>query len=461
MLKPGPNFVTSVKPMDPYGDTTDVTGTLTSPYAANSGHSEYLAQVARVVNSELLQGSEALCRLVQYLAHHTLHSPNQHLKEYQIAVEVLGRTPDFDPQSDASVRVQVARLRGKLTEYYHSVGVNDPVLIDLPKGRYALTFEFRESAPKPETAPQPKTAAETKPALELVSAPAPPAVPAWNWPRGVLAAVIMAATLLSVGAAVYWRHLSMTNTKPAARSNEAGRTPATEAFWSPFLHASQEPIVVFSNATFVGTAEGGMRYFEPSKDGHEETTQHYTGVGEVIGVLQLGRLFWQRGAEFRIKRGGLFTLDEARNNNLIFVGSPTENLALLQIANTREFVFRRSAAGDRRTEVIVDLHPSPGQPSVYPSSPKTGTADGDFAIVALMHGLEPSQWTLIVAGVSTLGTQAAVNYVCEEGSLAELLHRLNVKKASELKPFEALLRVRVAKDVPLETQLVALRPAGD
>jgi hypothetical protein len=456
MLKAGPNSVTSVKPLNPYGDTADVTGALSSPFRADSLRSEYLVQVDRLVNSEFLQGSEALCKLLQYLAHHTLNSRNQHLKEYQIAVEVLGRAPDFDPQSDASVRVQVARLRGKLTEYYNSVGVNDPVLIDLPKGRYALTFEFRADAPKPEAAPPPKPTAGAKPALESVSPPAPPAR---NWPRGLLAAVIVAATLLSIGAAVYWRYL--TNPKPAARSSEAGRMPATEAFWSPFLHASQEPIVVFSNATFVGTAESGMRYFEPSKDSHEKTTQHYTGVGEVLGVLQLGRLFWQHGGEFRIKQGGLFTLDEARNNNLVFVGSPTENLALLQIANTHEFVFRRLAAGDRRTEAIVDLHPRPGQPSVYPSSPQSGTADMDYAIVALMHGLEPSQWTLIVAGVTTLGTQAAVNYVCEEGSLKELLHRLNVKKGSDLKPFEALLRVRVANDVPLETQLLALRPAGD
>jgi hypothetical protein len=77
---------------------------------------ECLAQINRPVNTPWLQSSEALCKLLQYLAHHTLNSPAGHLKEYQIATEALGRPADFDPQSDSCVRVQVGRLRTKLAE---------------------------------------------------------------------------------------------------------------------------------------------------------------------------------------------------------------------------------------------------------------------------------------------------------------------------------------------------------
>ena len=62
--------------------------------AGDLGHpnpAECLGQLERLVSSPSLQGSEALCKLLQYLAHHTLNSPADHLKEYQIGTEVLGR----------------------------------------------------------------------------------------------------------------------------------------------------------------------------------------------------------------------------------------------------------------------------------------------------------------------------------------------------------------------------------
>src|SRR4029077_14012254 len=88
-------------------------------------------------------GSESLCKLLRYLAEHSLDHPGVALKEYQIATEVLGRPPGFDPQSDSTVRVQAGRLRVKLTEYYANEGVMDPIIVEIPKGSYALTFHLR------------------------------------------------------------------------------------------------------------------------------------------------------------------------------------------------------------------------------------------------------------------------------------------------------------------------------
>jgi len=55
----------------------------------------------------------------------------------------LRRPSDFDPHLDATIRVQVGRLRAKLVEYYSTVGAEDPIGVDLPKGTYALTFHLR------------------------------------------------------------------------------------------------------------------------------------------------------------------------------------------------------------------------------------------------------------------------------------------------------------------------------
>lgn len=81
----------------------------------------------------------------------------------------------------------------------------------------------------------------------------------------------------------------------------------------------------------------------------------------------------------------------------------------------------------------------------------------DYAVIALMRGLDPSRWTVVLGGASTVGTEAAVEYVCDDKSLQELLEKLRILNGTGMRPFEALLRVRIANDVPLETELVKMR----
>ena len=119
------------------------------------GREHCFQQIDRLTKSHSLHSSESLCKLLRYLAEHSLDHHGIALKEYQIATEVLGRPAGFDPQSDSTVRVQAGRLRVKLAEYYAHEGVNDPILVELPKGSYTLTFQLRGSAAalEPESKP--------------------------------------------------------------------------------------------------------------------------------------------------------------------------------------------------------------------------------------------------------------------------------------------------------------------
>jgi hypothetical protein len=81
----------------------------------------------------------------------------------------------------------------------------------------------------------------------------------------------------------------------------------------------------------------------------------------------------------------------------------------------------------------------------------------DYAVLGLVRGMNAGQYILILAGTTTIGTQAAVEYVCRPGSVEGLLLRLSVSQSGELKPFEAVIRVKVARGVPVATELVALR----
>jgi len=58
-----------------------------------------------------------------------------------------------------------------------------------------------------------------------------------------------------------------------------------------------------------------------------------------------------------------------------------------------------------------------------------------------------------------MATQAAVEYVCHKSSVEELLLRLSVSQTGQLKPFEAVIRVKVTRGVPVSTEVVALRKA--
>jgi hypothetical protein len=64
----------------------------------------------------------------------------------------LGGQNDFDPHVDATVRVQAGRLRGKLAEYYASEGAEDQLLVDFPRGTYALAFTSGREGPGETTA---------------------------------------------------------------------------------------------------------------------------------------------------------------------------------------------------------------------------------------------------------------------------------------------------------------------
>lgn len=81
-----------------------------------------------VLESVVLKGSPNLKALLGYLVHRDIDDPGVQAKEYVIATEVFGRSPDYDPQTDSLVRVQIRRLREKLDEYYSNEGKRDLVI---------------------------------------------------------------------------------------------------------------------------------------------------------------------------------------------------------------------------------------------------------------------------------------------------------------------------------------------
>ena len=98
-------------------------------------------QVQRILKSATFRNAVTLQQLLQFLTARVFEGGADGLKEYTIGVEAFGRPQDFDPKTDTIVRVQIHRLRQKLTEYYEADGSRDPILVEIPKGHYLPTFE--------------------------------------------------------------------------------------------------------------------------------------------------------------------------------------------------------------------------------------------------------------------------------------------------------------------------------
>jgi len=406
-------------------------------------HEALLQAVTKITASPVLHNSEALCKLLRYLAQQVVDPSNPPPKEYQIAIEVFGRPPDFDARLDSTVRVQTGRLRSKLAEYYAGPGSEDDLLIDIPKGSYFLSFHRRNASP---AAPAEPAAAALHPgAIDTSGA----THQAQRMVRKRWFFLLLVPALASVGFYGWWRLHT--------RSAMGQPLDPTRAFWQVFITGKQPPLVIFGNAEFVGSPTLSMRYFNPATDSRLAIRDTYTGIGEVFAVHQLDQIFARFGSEIRIKRGRQLAWDDTKDRDLIFLGSTIENLSLRELPEGRDdFVFKQADGPPRNGDwEILNLRPQPGEEPFYVSSASLPTTE-DYALIALLPAMEAGHWVMILAGTTTWGTQAAAEYVCRPDALQDLINRLHLSDPAHPVPFEGVIKTEINGGVPLRTGIVAL-----
>lgn len=109
-----------------------------------------------VLNSGIFNRAPSLANLLTYICGKYFEGAAEQIKEYNIAVEALGRPAAFDQKKDSIVRVEAHRLRKRLREYYEGDGSAHPVQIVIPPGQYAPKFLIKDqlvAAAPPETTP--------------------------------------------------------------------------------------------------------------------------------------------------------------------------------------------------------------------------------------------------------------------------------------------------------------------
>ena len=357
---------------------------------------ESLNQIERIASSQALCNSESLCKLLRYLAQQALDHPDAPIREYQIATQVFGRAAEFDPRLDSTVRVQTGRLRSKLSEYYRTSGATDPVVVEIPKGTYHLSFQFRLAEP---------------PAQRAASGPAndPAARPRQlGW---ILAFAGMTGVALILAFFLFLVPRGHGNAPPADPGD------ALRTFWAGPLSNASRPLVVFS-----------------------------AGAGETLAVHELDTVFalFQRAIPVRPITG--LSPADRETYDLIFVGPPPDNAGL------RGFRFQTMASGPAKSEMeILNLFPLPGEAEGWPPG---ASPTGDYGVIALGPGTTANRWILVLAGATPAGTQAAVDFVCREATVRGLVERTGRSR------FEALIHTAIEDGGPANTQLVAVHTAG-
>jgi TolB-like protein/Tfp pilus assembly protein PilF len=160
-------------------------------------------QLDRILGSGPFHQSRRRQRFLEYIVTETLAGRGERLKGYNVALAVFDRPETFDPHLDPIVRVEAARVREKLREYYEDDGHGDPIRIELPKGTYTPHIEFRQVASPPWPDLLDATISDRPSDPSHVSVASQPR--SRKTPFGVLAAFVIVVLLVMLAGFSAWR----------------------------------------------------------------------------------------------------------------------------------------------------------------------------------------------------------------------------------------------------------------
>lgn len=114
---------------------------------------KFASELERIFSSVEFARSPVMRKLLRFLIDETLAGRGDQLKAYSVAVDGLGRDPDFDAQTDSYPRVQVGRLRRMLEAYYARCGTINGERLVIPNGAYRVflhpIYRMHERPPVP------------------------------------------------------------------------------------------------------------------------------------------------------------------------------------------------------------------------------------------------------------------------------------------------------------------------
>ena len=298
--------------------------------------------IRQIAESDTFRSAPAMRALLVYLWNH-LGEP---ISEYGIATEALGRDPQFDPKTDSTVRVHVARLRTKLKEFYEATGDSFPLRLALPLGSHELHWVYEP----------PQTFLRSK----FKDVP-------WYffWITGIAGLALVA---ICVGLAMEVH---------ALRADAPYLIPFPR-FWQSFLVTKKPTVIVVPSPLYLAwpahriyIRDFGVSNYSDwpnspvlhdlgQKWGAPELSQQYVGAMEMTAGVRLLQYLEKGGQQVHLIESRRFPIDSFAAQNTIFLGMPRTAGYLNQMLDKTNFYLTGNNA-----DVVRSRHPGPGEPAEY------------------------------------------------------------------------------------------------
>ena len=402
------------------------------------------AQLDRILQSKIFRSSEVLRHLFSYLSEKSLSGEADDLKEYAIGLDALGKPSSFDPRQESVVRMHVSRLRQKLAEYYRTEGAADPIVVDLPKGSFKVTFE-----PRPEELLPPPPA----PAPEIIP-------PLGGWRRREIwlaAALLIAVACAALVALRLWR-VEQTPSESAVEW-----TPELRELWGPLISSNRRLVVCISTPLFVqmpgfgdvreSSVDDADDALESKKIAAVEDAVHawmaqpsysYTGAGTATGAFLLGRFLAPVKQSVIVTTANLLSWPELTEDNVIFLG-PTTGIHQAE-AIPIDMQLQLEANG------IRNLSPRPGEASFIADRPaKAGEASGfSYALISRVPGMSSLGSILLLSGNQLPSVMGGVQAFTSAHLAQMLVSKMKTRSGGIPRYFQVVLQVKSMDNVPVD-----------
>lgn len=397
-------------------------------------------QLQRLLAHPLFANSKRYPALLAYTVEQTLLGNGGELKERSIGVEVFGRAPTYDANSDPVVRITAGEVRKRLTQYYYDPAHRGELVIELPTGSYVPAFREAERGPEPEGVAEPFASGS-----EALSAAAQAPVRLWR-----LRWILAGGTLLLVGMAaaagilVGWRH----RVPPPPPSN-------MDRFWAPITD-SINPTTYCLGEPAKNIDVGSINAFDvPVPNSKPEPLYfrlHYSGNLALADVITLTRTvvaLASRHKAFRVVPASDASFAQLREGPFVLIGA-FDNIWTLRVTEKLRFGFESQDG----VALLVDRR-----------SPKKTTwatawdlpyqkLSRDYAIVARIHDQTTGQPVIIAAGISEEGTEAAGEILYNPEYLDSLLAK--APRDWDKKNMEAVIETQVIEGHPGPPTILAV-----
>ncbi|HTS34777.1 MAG TPA: hypothetical protein VMH04_03835 [Candidatus Solibacter sp.] len=419
-------------------------------------------ELRRILESRYFANSPKKTRFLEFVAEQTFLGNGDKLNEYLIGVEVYDRGVDFDPQRDPIVRVQAHEIRRVLKKYYEDAGRGNLIRLELPSGHYVPTFS--RSA-------QPDNADETNASAAIPARPA-------SDRRLVILSLILGILCVALASLLIASNLA--NRRASSAPAAAAMPDDLRWFWQPFLPPADPPLITIPNHPLLRAAHDGDSA-QTLAGGHEipksslpefRDTIHFrelkrflfvpsltdfTSVGETLGLVKLCEMFSAVGQKCQVQQSRLVNLEEIKGDNAILLGG-NQAWSGRVFLNVEGFHFERG--------VILNGKPQPGEQSVYKPEfdSVTNQLRRDYAVVLMLPNETKEKRVLLIYGIYTQGSQAAIEFLTNAERMNELRNSLrNLSPDHKTVPqyFQLLLTTTVENSVPGKASLVAARIIPD